>query len=64
MNEVEYVVAIRYLKKTGEFVITMRNNTTGKQSKTYANRLTQNERMWAKESKHCFEDAMSICWTN
>ena len=64
MNEVEYIVAIRYLKQPGEFVVTTRNRTTGKQSNTYANNLTENERTWAKESNRCFEDAMSICWVN
>jgi hypothetical protein len=64
MSEFENIVAIRYLKETGEFVITTRNETTGKQSKTYTNNLTNTERTWAKESKHCFEDPMSICWTN
>ena len=63
MNEVEYIVAIRYLKQTGEFVVTQRNNT-GKQSVTYANHLTRKERTWVKESERCFDDAMSICWVN
>ena len=64
MSGFENIVAIRYLKETGEFVVTTRNDTSGKTYKTYANNLTNNEITWAKESKHCFEDAMSICWTN
>ena len=64
MSEHEKIVAIRYLKQSGEFVVTTRNDVTWKIRKTYANNLTDEERAWAKESKHHFEDVMSACWIN
>lgn len=64
MRKTENIVGVRYLKQSGEFVITTRNCTTGKTSTTYANTLTDVERDWVKNSKQCFDDAMSFCWTN
>ena len=51
-------------KKQGEYVITTRNANTGKTSKAYANSLTENERVFAKSSKYCFEDDICVAWVN
>jgi hypothetical protein len=60
----EIITAIRYLKKHGEYVITKRIANTGKTIKTYANSLTDNERLFVESSKHYFEDENCACWTN
>ena len=58
------ITAIRYFKKTGEFVVTERNSVTAKTSKTYSNNLTDKEREWAKSCKDCFETENCVCWMN
>lgn len=58
------IAAIRYLKKSGEFIITERNADTGKTFKTYTNTLSEKEIFWAKNSKHFFEDETCACWMN
>lgn len=57
------ITSIRYLKNNGEFVITTRT-VTGKTTKTYANSLSDNEKLWAKSSKYFFEDEYCACWVN
>ena len=64
MKDIENITAVRYMKKHGEYVITTRNAITGKSSKTYANSLTENERVFAKYSKYCFEDDICVAWVN
>lgn len=64
MKAIEIITAVRYMKKQGEYVITKRNASTGKTSKTYANSLTENERIFAKSSKYCFEDEICVAWVN
>lgn len=58
------IIAIRYLKQAGEYVITTKDEATGKTSKTYANNLTSDEKAWVEASEHSFEDSMSVCWVN
>lgn len=58
------IVVVHYLKQSGEFIISERNTTTGKLSKTHANRLTDKEKEFTTQAKHKFEDSMSIYWTN
>ena len=58
------ITAIRYFKETGEFVVTERDNVTGKTSKTFSNHLTAKEREWAKLSKNFFETEICVCWMN
>lgn len=60
----EIITAIRYFKNNGEFVVTTRNDNTGKTSKTHSNNLTENERNFANNSKHFFEDEICACWIN
>ncbi len=62
--ELAIITAIRYNKKTAEYVITNRSSVTGKTSKTYANHLTENETIFARSSKNRFEDETCVCWTN
>ena len=64
MKAIEIITAVRYMKKHGEYVITARNANTGKTSKTYANSLTENEIVFAKSSKYCFEDDICVAWVN
>ena len=64
MNAIEIITAVRYMKKQGEYVITTRNASTGKTSKTYSNSLNENERVFAKSSKYCFEDDICVAWVN
>ena len=58
------ITAIRYFKKSGEFVVTERNANTGKTSKIHTNTLSENEKSWAKDSKYFFEDETCVCWMN
>jgi hypothetical protein len=58
------ITSIRYSKKSGEFIVTKRNAYTGKTLKAYTNTLTENEKFWAKNSKHFFEDETCACWSN
>ena len=58
------ITAIRYFKKTGEFVVTEKDAVTGKTYKTYSNNLTDRERNWAQSSKDCFETETCVCWMN
>ena len=58
------IVAIRYLKQAGEYVITTKDEAASKTSKTYANNLTSDEKAFAEASQHRFEDSMSVCWAN
>lgn len=58
------IVSIRWLKKSGEFVVTERNADTGKTFKTYSNTLNGYEKSWAKSSKRFFEDKACACWMN
>lgn len=58
------IAAIRYLKKSGEFVITERNADTGKTFKVYSNTLNETEKSWARNSKWFFEDETCACWVN
>lgn len=62
MNEISYITAIRYFKKSDEFVITTRNDNTGRISKTHSNHLTNDEKTWARASKYYFEDETCVCW--
>lgn len=64
MKAIEIITAVRYMKKQGEYVITTRNANTGKASKTYSNSLNENERVFAKSSKYCFEDDICVAWVN
>lgn len=59
---VEKIIAIHYLKQSDEFIITTRNEITGKRSKTFANHLTDKEKEFTQQAKHKFEDSMSIYW--
>lgn len=60
----EKITAIRLFKNEGEYVVTRRDANTGKTFKTYANRLNDREKAWAKSSKYFFEDATCACWMN
>lgn len=64
MNAKMKIVAIRYFKESGEFIVTERNADTGKTLKTYSNTLNKNEKNWAKNSKRFFEDKTYACWMN
>lgn len=64
MKETTIITSVRYFKKSGEYVVTTMSSITGKRSKTYANSLTDNERAFAKSSKHYFEDETCACWVN
>lgn len=64
MKAIEIITSVRYMKKQGEFVITKRIAGTGKTIKTYANNLTDNEKVFAKSSKYFFEDDICVAWVN
>ena len=64
MKAIEIITAVRYMKNQGEYVITKRIADTGKTIKTYANNLTDNERIFAKSCKYCFEDDVCVAWVN
>ena len=42
----DIITAVRYMKKKGKYVIFTRSESTGKTSQTYANSLTENERVF------------------
>lgn len=58
------IVCIHYLKQAGEYIVTTKDEVTGKTSKTYANNLTSDEKEWAEESRHRFEDSCSVYWVS
>lgn len=60
----ERIIAIRYFKAEGEFVVTMRDSVTGRTRKTFANHLRGSEVEWLKGSKYRFEGATCICWAD
>lgn len=60
----DIITAVRYMKKKGKYVIFTRSESTGKTSQTYANSLTENERVFVKSSKYCFEDDICVDWVN
>lgn len=60
---VEKIIAIHYLKQDGEYIVTTRNECTGKRSKNFANRLTAKEKEFTQQAKHKFEDSISKYWT-
>lgn len=64
MKTIETITAVRYMKKQGEYIITTQNANTGETSKTHANSLTDNEIIFAKASKYCFEDDVCVVWVN
>ena len=57
----ESVIAIKYNKQSGEYCIKSRDTETGKQSCTYANRLTEEEVAFAKSADFT-EDKFSAQW--
>ena len=56
--------SITYRKESAEYRIVRRDLVTGKFSSTYANHLTEQEKLWAKiNCKTRHEDPYSIQWT-
>lgn len=56
------IVSIRYDKHTSEFCIKRRNTITAKTTTTYANHLTEDERIFAKAGNFS-EDEHAAHWT-
>ena len=57
------IQSIVFRKKTSEYRIERRNPVTGQTSTTYANRLTDAEKLWAKTNSSYHEDPYAIYWT-
>jgi hypothetical protein len=57
------IVSIIYRKSTSEYKIKRRNSITGEVSATYANRLTDEEKNWARTHGSRYEDLWTIQWT-
>ena len=58
----DIILSIRYDKRTSEYRIRRRDTITGETSTTYANHLTEREKLFAK-SANFFEDQYSAQWT-
>jgi hypothetical protein len=56
------IVAVTYQKDTGEFKIKERDTETGRASVTFANHLTENERIFCKSRKSKYEDRFIVQW--
>ena len=56
--------AICYRKRTGEYMVKERDTETGQVSQTFANHLTEAEKMFAR--LHCsrYETPYEITWTH
>ncbi len=60
----ETIHSITYRKESGEYRIVRRNLVTGATSATYANRLTDQEKLWAQiNCKTRYETPYLIQWT-
>jgi hypothetical protein len=59
----EKIICIHLVKQDGEYIVTTRNQITGKRSKTFTNHLTEKEKAFTQEAKHTFEDGLSVYWT-
>ena len=60
----DIITAVRYMKKKGKYVIFTRSESTGKTARTYANSLTENDRVIVRSSNDCFEDDICVDWVN
>ena len=59
----EAIQSIKYDKQTSEYRIVRRNLQTGKTSTTFANHLTDQEKLWARiNCKTRYEDTQTIQW--
>lgn len=56
------ILSIKYNKKSGEYTIRTCEITTGKRFTITANKLTRDEKMFAKNAVKIYEDTNTIVW--
>ena len=60
----ETIHSITYKKESGEYRIVRRHLVTGEPSTTYANHLTEDEKLWARiNCQTRYETPHTIKWT-
>lgn len=58
------IVSVKLEKKSGEYFVKRRSAKTGKTIITSCNRLKEDEKEFANNCKHYYEDSTCVWWVN